>query len=233
MRLPKFSDEQRGELRKLGVCSEQIEQLSIALYETSSCLIKPAASASVRKHLDEIGKLTSTLAKRLIHLSQSQSMAHLHAHNLLQIGYWRRRANDHGPTASHVLVPPLEALADAAREARAGLQTKGGRPRTVNTRSIQVIDQALRLGWAKYWQLQSSPAPAYPFKRNDSLRPSASPTSRFMQICQICYAAAGHDGMDLERPIKAYMQTRKKQVAIATAAFNRGVKSVRDKTPKK
>ena len=233
MRLPEFTDEQCKELRTLGVHSEQIEQLRIALYEISACLIQPAASASVRKHLDEVERLSDTLAKRLTRLSQQQNVVQRHAHNLLEIGYWRRRPNDHGPTAAHVLVPLLGTLKEVAREACAELSSNGGRPRTVSARSIQAIDQALRLGWAKHWQAQATYAPAYPHKRGNSLLPSSSPTSRFMQVCQVCFAAVGHDDANLERPIKAYMQMRKRQVARDQAAFMQGVKSTRDKTPRK
>jgi hypothetical protein len=234
MRLPEFTDEQCKELRTLGVHSEQIEQLRIALYEISACLIQPAASASVRKHLDEVERLASTLAKKLAHLSQPKNVAQQTAHNLLQRGYWERRAGDHGPTTAHVLVPPLDALADAAREANAEFPSrKSGRPATVSARSIRVIDGALRLGWSKHWQAQGTFAPTYPHKRNNSLLPSASPTSRFMRICQTCYAAVGHDNANLERPVKTYIQMRKRQSARDRAAFMQGVKSTRDKTPRK
>jgi len=221
MRLPEFTDEQCEELRKLGVYSEQIEQLRIALYEISACLIQPAASAAIRKYLDEVESLSRTLANRLARLSQPRDAAQHSAHNLLQLTYWERRVGEYGPTAAHVLAPPLTALADAAREALAKLPTIGGRPETISARSIRVIDDALRHGWAKHWRAQDTLAPAYPHKRKDSLLPSASPTSRFMQICQICYAAVGYDEANLERPIKAHMQMRKRQVVRDKAASMR------------
>ena len=197
MSLPDFNSAQLERLRGLGICDDQVKQLRFALIENLILLSQhtPAVSA-VRDALVEIEDLSRELSRKLRALVASQDVAYRAVHGMIEKGYWPHFPDDNGPTCAHVLSPRLDMLEKAAAEAIQQLPSQQTRHRAADWRPVRTINLALQCGWLA--------ANVGPYPRN--LSPSLSEASAFKEICEICYAASGYEGRNLERPIKAYLK---------------------------
>lgn len=227
--IPDFTDEQRIELRGLGLCTEQIEQLRIAMAGNRLWLDRPPAKNDVKELLADVEKLSRKLVRGLKAIAVQRDKVHGAAHNLLEVSYWKERPEDDGATAARHILPRLEALAVAAREAVRALP-QGQTRAYAFLQPIADIDRALTEGWRKTHgtSVRTSeselnvPLPELFPKR---LRPSWSSTSKFRKVCDICYAMACVEGANPERAIKNYMMQSNRRKKAMLEALDWGIKA--------
>ena len=158
---------------------------------------------------------------------------------LIETKYWQgEMLEEAGATVSQHLLPRLQALATAAREASETLPAKPARWRKADPRPIKRIMEALYAGWSKAKGTSVRRTPEYqtpeeafvaigqvrtnPFPKE--LRASSAPGSPFREIAGICYeAAGGGQDSDPERAIKAYMAESRSRTASLMKALEAGV----------
>lgn len=237
--LPDFTEPQRKRLRQLGVCAEQIAELRYALLTVQMVLAKPAANADVRSHLDEIEEQAAALVRKLCAMQLQSDPEYRTVYALIETKYWQgEMLEEAGATVSQHLLPRLQALATAAREASETLPAKPARWRKADPRPIKRIMEALYAGWSRAKGTGVRRTPDYqtpeeafaaigqartkPFPKE--LRASSATGSPFREIAGICYeAAGGGQDYDPERAIKAYMAESRALTASLMKALEAGV----------
>lgn len=243
--LTNFTAAQRRELRRLGVCDQQMEALRFATVTIKRVLYPAAAHNDVAALLDRIADASRELGLKLHSLAAQIDSAHATAFCLVETGYWQGdRLGDEGPSAAYHLIPRLAALSSAAVAGKESLPEGPARSRTADWQPIKKIDSALLHGWVKahgpFVRSSGDPesvavalaeihaqAPAKPYPKE--FRPSSSADSVFRRIVGICYAAAGAVNNDPERAIKAYVSKVRKYRAEARAAIEQGNNSAKEK----
>lgn len=228
---PDFTDDQRRELKKHGVCDEQVTELRYALWQIRRSLRKPSGNNVVATHLADIERLAIELSRKL-RVGIVPEAAHM-----VDVGYWAQRPMDDGHDVAAHLCPRLDTLTAVASAAIEALP-KGEpvRKKTGNPRPIRLIDDALMRGWVKRhgpvavsWtdpdgdeaaviaaMIEDAKAnpPGKPFPKEHC--PSVSEGSAYREIVGICYAAAGYERFPkraLEAHVKACNLDRKELLA--------------------
>lgn len=216
MTYPDFTDAQRQRLKKLGVLPQQVEQLRHALVEVKRVLRPPPGRTATAKVLADVTTHADALATLLANMWNQTDTARAAAMIEIEERYWKMRPDDIGPSSAHNVIPRLEALANAARDAIAAMPKDQARHRTASGRPIRWIDHALLAGWIDAQGPREvrvidgmefkAALPPYP----DEFHPHES--EQFIGIAAVCYEAAGAP-RDYEplAAIRAYVRTRKRQ----------------------
>lgn len=208
---PDFNADERRELKRLGVCEEQITELRHALIGVRSYVRQPAANNEVAAHLADIERLASELSRKL------RTAVIPDAALMVEQRYWQQRPTDDGPTVGMHLCPRLDALTAAAVDAADAIpDNKPVRSRAGNPEPVRQIDEALVHGW---WKAHGNTM-RYP----ETLRPSVSTGKHgqgraFPEIVGICYAAVGYKSQP-KRAIQAYVKAKNGRRREVLAAIN-------------
>lgn len=229
---PDFTGDQKREMRRHGVCDEQIAELRHALGHIRQSLRKQSANNAVAAHLADIERLAIELSRKL-RVGIVPEAAHM-----IGVGYWAQRPMDDGHDVAAHLCPRLDTLTAVARAAIEALpEGEPVRKKTGNPRPIRLIDDALMRGWVKRhgpvamsWtapdgdeaaviaaMIEDAKAnpPGKPFPKEHC--PSVSEGSAYREIVGICYAAAGYKRFPkraLEAHVKARNLDRKELLAV-------------------
>ncbi len=220
---PDFTPGQLRELKKRGVCDEQISELRKALLTVRQVFVKQPKNGETRDVLADVESLSAALLTKLTSIACTIDLEHAKAGALIETSYWKQRPRDKGHTAMIHLVPRLRALQEAAQYGLA--QIPAGQPirqRSADPAPIEKIHNALVYGWflahsdgpsygrgtrceesesAAAIEMQDQPQrPEYP----KDLQPSTSPGCGFWTVVGICYAAVGWN-KDPDRAIKKYV----------------------------
>ena len=219
---PDFTDDQRRELKRRGVCDEQITELRHALGHIRQSLRKPSANNAVAAHLAEIERLAIELSRKL------RVGIVPEAAGMIEDGYWAQHPMDDGHNVAAHLCPRLDTLTAVASAAIEALpKGKPVRSRVGSPRPIRLIDDALMNGWVKRhgpvamsWtdpdgdeaaviaaMIEDAKAnpPGKPFPAEHC--PSVSEGSAYREIVGICYAAAGYKRFP-KRALEAHVKAR-------------------------
>ncbi len=152
MSKPDFSDGDRQELRQLGLCAEQVEELRFAITWVRLCISPPASTNKTKEHLLEIKSAAKSLRSKLDALERMPASDYQYAAELLDERgvIVPEGREDLGLHYSDGLRPHLENLLDSTDYALQLLSTRGpARSRTGDPRPIKRIETALITGWAK------------------------------------------------------------------------------------
>lgn len=214
---PDFTDDQRRELKRLGVCDEQITGLRYALGHIRQSLRRPSANNAVAAHLAEIERLAIELSRKL------RVGIVPEAAGMIEEGYWAQHPMDDGHNVAAHLCPRLDTLTAVANAAIEALpKGKPVRSRVGSPRPIRLIDDALRNGWVKrHGPVAMSWTDPEPFPAEHC--PSVSEGSAYREIVGICYAAAGYKRFPkraLEAHVKACNLDRKELLAVLDEALS-------------
>lgn len=234
---PDFTLERVRELKKLGVCDDQIVELRKALVTVRHFLVKLPSNNDTRDVLVNVEKLSSSLLAKLISIALQIDPEYEKAGSLIEKSYWQQRPDDDGHTAMVHLIPRLRALKEAAHY---GLdQIPAAQPirqRSADPAPVERIHSALIYGWsiacadgpsygrgtrceesesaATIQQKDGPQRPKYP----KGLEPSVSPGCDFRTVVGICYEAVGGNP-DPEQAIKRYLRQRKTSRAESVDAM--------------
>jgi len=237
---PNFTPDQVRELRRLGLCDEQVGELRMALIEVSRTLFKRAGRNDVKAVLNDVQKLSTELIRLLGTIAAPPDAARGEALGRIEEGYWQGdRLHDDGPTSMHHVIPRLHALAAAARAGVVALPSAPTRSRNADPRPIARIRDALLFGWVKVHGPRvgtthghetlsdmvadakaNPPAPPFPKK----LRPSR--VGAFSEIAGICYAAAGSEYQP-DAAIRNYLFAEKVQRSEMIKGFEQAIKDAK------
>ncbi len=224
---PDFSPGQVRELKKRGVCEEQISELRKALLTVRQVLVKQPKNGGTRDVLADVEALSASLLTKLTSIACTIDPEHAKAGALIETSYWKQRPHDKGHTAMIHLIPRLRALQEAAQY---GLDqvpaAKPVRQRSADTAPVERIHSALVYGWflahsdgpsygrgprseesesaAAIQKQDRPPRPKYP----KGLQPSGSPECDFRTVVGICYEVVGGNP-DPEQAIRRYAKQRK------------------------
>lgn len=225
-----FTDEQRARLRELGLIDEQIDRIeAVALPYVRSFGRPPARLDAVRAKMKEVRQHAHALALALERLSPEwpglATCKPEEAAALNEARFLLGRA--HGRDRTLPRPPPMDALPDMltaevrhidaiAERALARARKTQTRSRLANTLPIEMIDEAMRDGWAmRYsgdvsvgWRLLAC-RDGIDVDAAMAVKRSSSPGSAYREIMGICYEAARHPTADPERAIKAFLRHEK------------------------
>ncbi len=197
---PDFNEDQRNGLLRLGVSSEQVKQLRIALPFIRSHVVGKAKPKDVGDRLLEIERLAAELSRKLLPVDDehTQAIAMLDSHLWLDDGASESGIGEH---ISRVYLPRLQKLAQAAKATRDEVgPARLGRPNSATPKSVQAVDRALRMGWLMAHQSDDAPYPP-------CLEVSKNENSKFYGIACLCFEAAGGNP-NPERAIRAFLEAR-------------------------
>jgi len=227
---PDFTVDQRQQLAKRGVLPEQVEQLRYALVEVKRVLRPPPGRTATAKILMDVTKHADALAVLLADMWNQTDAAHAAAMVEIEERYWKSRPDDIGPSSADNVIPRLDALADAAREAIASMPRDQARHRAASGKPIMWIDHALLEGWIRAQGPREvrvidgmefkAALPPYP----DEFHPHES--EQFIGIAAVCYEAAGAP-RDYEplAAIRAYVRERKSQDDELLSGFTEAIRT--------
>lgn len=148
--LPSFSEDDKRDFRRLGLCVEQVEELRFAVNWVKLWIRPPVAKNKIKAHLTEIQAAAKALYEKLDLPAVGASSGHQQALELLD-----ERAVIIDPGAEDALhpvalLPHLATLLDVTDYALDQLAKQGpARYRTGDPRPIKRIEVALLDGWAR------------------------------------------------------------------------------------
>lgn len=199
---PRFSDDQRTRLRRLGLREEQIEALDATLLGVRTILTMVGTQAAVVDVRSELTKLDGALlaARKAVERMQSTTKnSALHeAQTRIAVAGYEREGSLGALGRAYDAVAEAHALVGAAI---VELPKKPTRHRTADPRPVRMIHDALARGWAAAYRGTSMPGLP---------RKQVPARSVFREVVGNCYQAAGAANTDPERAIRAYMALRKK-----------------------
>ena len=217
---PKFSQADLKLLHRIGVSENQIKHLEHALLYVRMFIGKRPKRSETIEHLKEIERLASQLSRKLGALVSNPEPEYGYAHTLLEPHYWDNvvRQHDEGPTASHHLIPRLDAIAGAAKAGRADVPAGQTRQSVADPRAIQWIKDALLDGWIVDQNVEEGRAlPPYP----SEWTVSKGEQTPFRRVAGLCFRVAGGNGNPI-RAIEAYMAINRRNWNELYAAFEDG-----------
>lgn len=201
---PRFTDNQRQQLQRLGLLPQQIETLEASLPLSRILLKNPAPMAEVREELRDLHKAIKKVQKATAKISEGTTPARKEAYWRLQ---WAATELEREKITIVDLVgleftKPLDWLEIGHKFTENALDNlpKQQRRKQADSRPIERIDKALLEGFTK---AHKPPFPPY------TLKVSSSDGSTFRQIVGICYEAMGQEHCDPERAIKNYLRITK------------------------
>lgn len=208
---PEFSETHKSDLKRLGVSPPQLKALRQALLIVREVTSRAPPNADVREILAANVTHSKALAQAL-RVSTSRPEASAAAAAMVGARYWRDPRVAHtGPSVAAYLVPLLDALTDAARDALRSVPKNPVRHKSADPVTIETIANALAYGWEESQTADAHSATREPLPKE--FRPNWSKESTFAKIASICFDAVGGN-TDPERAIKAYMyKVRKKRAA--------------------
>ena len=195
----------------MGVTSDQLKRLEVALRVIAHYSVPAPALADVRAPLDDLVEKARATASSLESILKApvqegarmeakgrllQSIFMLHPDRCISDGRgtdFFERTDDREDEAIRLL-HKLRELEEVAKHARKHMPATASRS-VAHWYPIAYIHEALRHGWVKSTLSRREPIPA-----------SASSTSPFRRIAGICYAAAKAPNHDPERAIRAYLK---------------------------
>lgn len=205
---PKFSEDQKAQLRRLGFNEQQIESLGEALPRVVA-VFRLENRLPVSDVRDELQKLQSVLrdaAKSLNRIQNATANQGALNEALTRTMYAEYLRSLEPGVLSRAHDASVEAVL-AVDGAIAGMPAKPTRRKTASVRPIRIVHDAIVEGWIAAHS--GTVLPGLP----EAQCPSSSLNSAFRQVIGVCYEAAGRGrDCDPERAIKAYLRNRKAAV---------------------
>jgi hypothetical protein len=203
-----FSLAQRTSLCGLGVTGDQIAELEKILPLCRVMVVDDPTLRDVRDKLKAIVKAVERLNLQLAPPPKANvKLAQLEALNRIQ-----KASRDCGGDCGEAdkCIASLHQLRPVIDKALNDLGTTQRRTNSAATGPIKLIDDALKLGWAKHTRrlIQQGSTNALPL----NIRASRHLSSQFSGVVRVCYEAmTGKEDCDPERAIRSYIFWYKRQ----------------------
>jgi hypothetical protein len=205
-----FTEQQRNDLKKLGLFDEQIEAINNVLPLCKSSLNETPAKDAVRKKIRELEKSIDEVQTAISQFLGDSSAAGEEAIKRVTLANIEFNRGLDSALNSNVLETHLHRTFPVLSILRSALQTLSRedqrRFRPSSPFAIQLLEEALRHGWVKHQPSGRLVNPYFNWEVSRTKRP-------FPEIARIFYEAIGQEDKDIERPIKAYLSFTKNQTA--------------------
>lgn len=204
--VPRFTDSQIAQLKKLDLCDEQIAELQDKVLRLGRSWLKPSPTLTeVREKINDISKASEKLAKLLNSITKLPCRgANFEVRERITIEYWNAGMTKDDDNPLPEFLEQVQRLQDMASNALSEMPTAQRRNNSTSYKPIEWIDNALLRGFWKKYENLGNPIPGY------DIRVSSSPNTQFRKVVGICYEAiTGKDFVDPERAIKNYINIRK------------------------
>jgi hypothetical protein len=193
---PRFSAERRGDLQRLGLIDEQIEELEAILPMCCLLITDDPPLRDVRDELDLIAQATADARQKICKCAKTPA-AHEARYRIDAASY--ALGGDLGETGRACAA--LNDLSRVVAQAISALGTKQRRTNRAANMPIKLIHEALIRGWGRRGPRLRG------FGQQFNVKVSSAPKSVFREVVGICYQTMRAGGEEAEplRAVKTYM----------------------------